>query len=201
MKIFTPNQHWFISDLHLGHNNLRSYESEHRSDEACGGQPFEDMIAWNWDRTVSSHHIVWVLGDVVWGRKNQFADWLRQRPGEKHLVRGNHDKGITTGWFKRWGFQSVIPLHKVITVERCAFPTPRRPRILLSHYPVKGGGIRYPNQIRECREEFWSKGCNLNIHGHTHGHGLDDPALFDVSCEAVGMCPINLEDILCLKMG
>lgn len=201
MMIWAPEKNFIISDLHLGHNNLRRYESQYRSDAACGGIPFEDFIAQRWDEVVPKDAVVWVLGDVVW-RVTGFENWLHDRPGTKFLVRGNHDSNRTNAWFKRWGFSSVIPLwtcadimDRKVWIEEGVVQ--KRGRLLMSHYPVAGGGNRYVERIRECREAFWSHACTLNVHGHTHSHNVDDPRCFNASCENIGLTPVSMEDILC----
>lgn len=198
--IWNPSDHWLISDLHLGHNNLRKYEGKFRSNRACMNMPFEDYIARNWDAVVQPNQTVWVLGDVVW-RVKGFETWLRDRPGTKYLVRGNHDSSRTNAWFKRWGFSEVYRLWYMMRVmDKDAWISEgqfvERDRLLLTHYPIVGGGTRYPERIRDCREAFWRERARLNVHGHTHSHSVDDDKVFNVSCEAIGMGPMNLEKIL-----
>lgn len=55
----------------------------------------ERQLASNWDSLVCSEDTVLVAGDISWAMKLEQAivdlDWLGQRPGQKVLVRGNHD--------------------------------------------------------------------------------------------------------------
>ena len=79
---------WAWSDLHLGHT-----ETLH-----AFGRPFEtaagmdDKIFWNWRRVVAPEDTLLILGDVtvhpLWGRR---LKRVRQAPGRKILVYGNHE--------------------------------------------------------------------------------------------------------------
>lgn len=55
----------------------------------------QDTIARSWDETVRGNDIVLIPGDFSWAmRLNDTAEdfqWLRQRPGSKIMIRGNHD--------------------------------------------------------------------------------------------------------------
>lgn len=64
---------YYISDLHIGHKNILSFDN----------RPFfdlEDMkqtIIRNWNSVVSAHDDVYVLGDMFWNN-NEALDTLGQ---------------------------------------------------------------------------------------------------------------------------
>ena len=136
---------WIWSDLHLGHT-----ETLH-----AFGRPFEtaagmdDKIFWNWRRVVAPEDTILILGDVtvhpLWGRR---LKRVRQAPGRKILVYGNHE--ITrAGSVDNDGFDEV---YSTLYVDG-------DPPLLLTHVPLR----------------VVPEGC-VNVHGHLHqrpGAGRD----------------------------
>lgn len=129
---------WLISDLHLAHAKL----------VLCGDRPlgYESLVAENWRRLVVPDDLVYVLGDVTFGRASALLTWLEALPGHKILVRGNHDHE-RQAWYLRRGFTFVADAieHK---------------DVLLTHVPR----VPVPEHIR------------LNVHGHHHAPGTDHEA-------------------------
>ena len=128
---------WIWSDLHLGHNEtIQAF-----------GRPFEtaaemdDKIFWNWRRVVAPEDTILILGDVtvhpLWGRR---LKRVRQAPGRKILVYGNHE--ITrAGSVDNDGFDEV---YSTLYVDG-------DPPLLLTHVPLR----------------VVPEGC-VNVHGHLH---------------------------------
>lgn len=113
---------FLIADLHLGHSNILT-----RLQDECGKpqRPFasveemnETLIS-NWNAVVTPQDKVYVLGDVVFGRKN--LPMLNRLNGTKSLVRGNHDlymkdypmyfKNVHTYVTKAGMILTHIPIH------------------------------------------------------------------------------------------
>lgn len=164
---------FFTSDLHIGHrmvSKLRTgmpVEEAHRREEHDNYVVAEhdDMLARNWDATVSVDDFVWVVGDIsVGGTKatREALSWLSQRPGHKRLVTGNHDPVHPSNrdahrWVREFNevFEAVFPFARIKVNGQS---------VLMSHFPYDGDhtpGERY-SQYR-LRDE----GLTL-IHGHTH---------------------------------
>ena len=79
---------YFISDLHLGHDNILLFERDYRE-----GEDIEEHDQWlidSWNSIVTAKDIVYVLGDVAWTRAG--LNKLKQLKGNKNLIMGNHDK-------------------------------------------------------------------------------------------------------------
>ncbi|MGH3955688.1 MAG: metallophosphoesterase family protein [Mycobacterium sp.] len=155
---------WFTSDLHIGHVKV----AEQRV--PTGVQEHDAILATMWDLRVGRDDVVWVLGDISSGTKSgqlNALEWLRQRPGHKHLIAGNHD--------------SVHPLHRDShkwlplyldgTFESVQLAAKRRiPLVqghvtaMLSHFPYTGDHQavdRYPEwRLPDCGHYV--------LHGHTH---------------------------------
>lgn len=80
---------FFISDLHLGHKNIMKYSKGFRPDFETIEEHNEWLVS-QWNSVVTTNDIVYVLGDVVFGKEN--FHYLNRMKGQKFLIRGNHDK-------------------------------------------------------------------------------------------------------------
>lgn len=75
----------FISDLHLGHENILKFSRP----EFHTIEEHDNFLIDQWANTVAMKDLVFVLGDVSWTEEGlERMIWL---PGRKFLVRGNHD--------------------------------------------------------------------------------------------------------------
>ena len=78
---------FYISDLHLGHNNIIRLDN----------RPFKNMtemettIINNWNSVVSDNDQVYILGDMFWNN-DRAPEILDELKGSKYLVKGNHDR-------------------------------------------------------------------------------------------------------------
>ena len=151
---------FFTSDLHLEHDpvaKMRGFSTSAAHDAE---------LAYRWDATVRPEDDVWVLGDLCIGGSavtKRSLEWIRQRPGVKHLVPGNHcrphphhrDSHRWQRTFMELAFESVQPFAR------------RRidgQDVLLSHFPYVGDSgpeERYTQYRLPC------EGLPI-IHGHTH---------------------------------
>ncbi|MGW8177430.1 MAG: metallophosphoesterase, partial [bacterium] len=80
--------HYFISDLHLGHEKLALYRGFNSADE------HDQHIIRHANDTVRSKDTLWVLGDVAFGKHS--LKLISQLKGIKKLVLGNHDQYSVT---------------------------------------------------------------------------------------------------------
>lgn len=110
---------YYISDLHIGHENVIKYD----------GRPFVDSIqmateiANRWNSTVSYDDSVYILGDFAW--KNAVGlQILQQLSGRKFLILGNHDKPTTEmqAYFE-W-------VKEIAVINDCGTS------VVLCHYPI-----------------------------------------------------------------
>ena len=110
---------YYISDLHIGHKNILSFDN----------RPFfdlEDMkqtIIQNWNSVVTSGDDVYVLGDMFWNN-DDIAEVLPQLKGNLYLVKGNHDS-INTEMSKRF-----------VWVKDYAEIKDNGRNVVLCHYPI-----------------------------------------------------------------
>jgi len=125
---------WIITDTHFGHDNIIEY---------CGRpKDYNERIVKAWRDKVSSQDTIIHMGDIRFGKGSDGWDSkIHGLPGNKILLRGNHDKNTshkyhTQGW--------------MLVVEGL---------LMGSEF----GGVWITH--RPARPEDW---WNVNLHGHIH---------------------------------
>lgn len=126
------------------------------------------VLAANWDRVVGRDDTVYVLGDIAMNPKKGAFEWLRERPGKKILIAGNHDevagfrsKGLNARMRPEWAGTFE-------TISDFAFLKIGGHRVALSHYPYDGEGDReFEDGDRMLEARLRDVGVPL-LHGHTH---------------------------------
>ncbi len=78
---------FYISDLHIGHKNILSYDNRPFSSL----ENMTETIISNWNKVVGKGDSIYVLGDMFW-KNDKAPGILSQLKGEKHLILGNHDR-------------------------------------------------------------------------------------------------------------
>lgn len=157
---------FFISDHHLGFDNILKYESELR--------PFdniEDHNEWIIERhnmVVGPNDVTFFLGDVA--RHSSDLALLDRMAGRKRLILGNHDD-LPLEEYSRY-FEKVHWLKKKGGEGKAHW---------ITHIPV------HPCEF-EYRVQF-------NIHGHLHARKLvDDHRYINVCVEQNDATPLTMRD-------
>ena len=122
---------WIISDTHFFHEKIKEYE----------GRPdnFDELIIKYWKEMVKPDDLIIHLGDVSFkGHQSPIKDL----PGKKILVRGNHDPKSFL-WYIKDGFDFCCDSFSLKYYGR---------NILFTHKPIVYVPVSY----------------DLNIHGHVH---------------------------------
>ena len=78
---------YFISDLHMGHKNVLSFDQ--RAFKTIEGH--DSTLIENWNNTVTTDDTVYLLGDISWYSANKTKEIMQQLPGKKVWILGNHD--------------------------------------------------------------------------------------------------------------
>lgn len=182
---------WFISDLHIGHgtvSDIRGFDSVESHDKHLAAQ---------WDSQIGDDDQVWVLGDISAGgakAQRNALEWLKNRPGIKHLVAGNHD--------------GVHPMHRdahkwhpqYLEVFASIAQTARRriygKEVLLSHFPY------VDDHAEPHRHDQWKlPDCGVPVlHGHTHLPDKDSVSTrgtlqIHVGVDAHDLGPVSIDQI------
>lgn len=142
---------WVITDTHFHHKKLCEYT----------GRPadFTKQIVRNWCSCVGPADVVFHLGDVGFYKKRECGGLIRGLPGNKILIRGNHDR-FPIKWYMENGFIAVMES----AVVNVCYSNGRRDsarhglknsyyRVLLSHIPMP-----LPADV------------DFNLHGHFHNN-------------------------------
>ncbi|APQ42226.1 metallophosphoesterase [Mycobacterium phage MrMagoo] len=208
---------WFTSDLHIGHRRIAAS----RTQRADGTPAYPDLnnipeffgdyeihrineiMADAWDETVYEADVVWVLGDISAGTTKGQEDalnWLRQRPGRKRLISGNHD-GVHPMYrdANKWFPQYLEVFESISTAARIRIPLEGEQghlSALLSHYPYDGD---HTATDRHTQWRLRDEGLPI-IHGHTHStkrvsHSRGHSLQLHVGVDARGAHPTPLGDL------
>ena len=121
---------WITTDTHFGHRNIIKLANRPEN--------YEELIITNWKAVVSPKDTVIHLGDVAWGGK--YLSIIKELPGQKILVRGNHDP-CSLDYYMQRGFNFACDS---LTMRRYGID------MLFTHAP------------RIFHE------ADVNIHGHLH---------------------------------
>lgn len=166
------NEHtWIISDTHFGHTNIIRY---------CD-RPYnhDSVMLKHWEANVQPNDYILHLGDVtIWHKYHAYwARQMKELPGKKFLIIGNHDEQWTIKqWKSRAGFTVCEPFVHNFYHEFTA---------LFSHEAAAP-----------------SAQWDVNIHGHSHNHAPFrmysklQTLYYNVSVEATDYKPVRLGAIL-----
>lgn len=162
MKLARPPKAWIITDTHFYHSKL--IEDGYRPAD------YQGQIVSNWQRLVLPIDTVYHLGDVIFAMSSQLKDILKELPGRKILVRGNHDHE-SDGWYGRAGFAFVASGVLIGGVY-------------LTHAPQ----VTLPD------------GAIVNVHGHLHAGNHRSTVTADhcklFALETDGYSPVGLDDFV-----
>ena len=139
---------FFMTDLHLGHRKIIEYEPL-RTQLFADIDEHDRAICSLWRERVRKQNVVYVLGDVAFNRVA--LERIRNLPGKKKLILGNHDKLDMKAYLE-------------VFVKVSAYDS--FDGVVLSHIPLNQCSIlpRYRG----------------NVHGHLHGRG-DGPSRYHLN--------------------
>lgn len=124
---------FIISDTHFGDQFLETNDLRPKG--------IMHKIVKNWKNVITHDDLVIHLGDIILGKMSDYKDLIKELPGRKILVIGNHDKkGLN--WYMNNGFHFAC--HS-FTWEYLG------KKLVFTHEPIQ-------NEFEE----------DINIHGHLH---------------------------------
>lgn len=167
MNLNVNNRLWIISDTHFGHKNIISY----------GGRPkeHETIMLSEWTRLVQPHDQILHMGDVCFANAGKWQILIRNLPGEKFLIKGNHDHQKNS-FYENCGFTIIDEF----IVDDHSFT--HRPATPL--YPGPRG--------------FW----HTNIHGHIHNNPFSEQhdGITHRGKKYINMC-VEMTDLKPVQLG
>lgn len=153
---------WLIADTHFFHGNIAGYCGRPRSAQQA-------MIA-NWHRLVGVHDQIVHLGDLALGQRDRASDLLVSLPGEKYLLRGNHDR-LSAANYHSLGFTVIPPFCWTADGWTVACTHAPHPEL-----------VRYPR--------------TLNVHGHIHEKLPPSLRLVNCAVEWTDYAPVRSERLV-----
>lgn len=167
---------YYIADLHLGHAKIIQMCSRPFSDE----DEMDQALIQNWNSAVTESDNVYIAGDFCLNNRKKAADYLHQLNGRKHLILGNHDRGITKDPEAVKCFESI---DQMLTVKDSG------KKIFICHYPV----AEWPGYYQGY----------LHFYGHIHNSGNEAHRImsrlegsYNIGADLTGFTPRTLEFIM-----
>ena len=192
LQVDSKTNVFFISDLHLFHDNICKGSSKWGSDSEKFLRPFNngsemaEKILKNINDTVKPEDHLFLLGDISFNklRTVEILDQIKCK--NIYLVLGNHDKDIETNKTVYKSYFKCIADRIELEITTSKTTTTK---YILDHYPI-----------------FSWKGLNRGVillHGHIHSplqYWEDYPDLnwgkhLDVGCESMDYKPISYEEV------
>ena len=157
---------WFTSDTHFGHANIiRFCDRPYKNVQEMN----EQLIA-NWNAVVRPGDDIYHIGDFSFERHPEVT--ARRLMGNKHLIRGNHDKshhlkliGPHFNWIKDYYSLKV-----------------GKQKFVLFHYPIRNWHHCYKGTI--------------HLFGHSHGNTPDYGKSTDAGVDCWDYSPVHINTIL-----
>jgi calcineurin-like phosphoesterase family protein len=134
------DQTWIISDTHFFHENIGRY-----CDRPDGWQ---ETIIENWNRLVQPEEIVFHVGDLALGKKENTEGLVPLLNGRLYLMRGNHDRRSNA-------FSQQLGI--ILVPDPFRMDHPSGLHLVFSHRPI----IPLEPDV-------------LNLHGHIHNNSATE---------------------------
>ena len=175
---------WVISDTHFVHKNILKFTDNDGNLIRPGFDSVDHMneyMVQQWNSVVKPGDIVYHLGDVVIGPKDEFLPFFKRLNGSKRLVVGNHDD---------IKFMAKKELFTKIMMWRMF----REFGLLLSHVPLHESSLRRGPPGHEHDPEY-DPAKMINVHGHIHDKPSPPGPYRCVCVEQIDYTPVNIDEL------
>jgi len=141
---------FFTSDIHLFHANICKFTDRKL---VTTQEKHEEWLIELWNKQVTSADLVYILGDVSFGKYTKTKEVLEQLKGQKIVIKGNHDNEqhlnnlVKEGLIATWKHYDEIDIQGTKT---CLF-----------HFPI----------VAWHRQHYGSYHCFGHSHGSYEGKG------------------------------
>ena len=182
---------FYISDLHIGHENILRFDN----------RPFADVnemnnkLIENWNARVRSDDTVYILGDFIWAKESEWPSIVGSLAGNKVLIRGNHDPKQFSAATKRM-FQEITDLKEIKDSGK---------HVVMCHYPIpffRAGFaptafMLYGHVHRTIEYEYIAK-LRREVKANATGYGTPNGNFINVGCMMPYMdyTPRTLDEII-----
>lgn len=182
---------YFISDMHIGHDNALRFDN----------RPFADVeemnrkLMENWNARVNANDTVYILGDFIWGKEENWPPFVEALSGNKVLIRGNHDPKQFSNTTRAM-FQEIIDFKEIKDsgklVVMCHYPIPFfRAGFAPTAYMLYG-------HVHDTLEHEYLKKLRRELKEKSVGHGTPSGNFINVGCMMPYMdyTPRTLDEII-----
>jgi calcineurin-like phosphoesterase family protein len=167
---------WVVSDTHFHHENILNFV-DYAGQKVRDFDTVEDMdnhMLDRWNSVIKPGDIVYHLGDVFIGPKDEFKRFWPKFHGKKRLLCGNHDD---IPFLSSGGFFSKVQLWRQFTEFG----------IVMSHIPLHESSLYRGKD---------TSAPMLQVHGHIHRLSSPTRMHYNVSVEALDdYTPVHIEDL------
>lgn len=123
---------------------------------------------------------VFILGDLILGQhEDESLEIIKALPGDKIIIRGNHDTDRRIELYKDCGW----PVFDALYLKY------KKYHFYLSHFPTLTGNLE-----KESLQQ-----CTLNLFGHTHAQTpffYDLPYLYNIGLDAHDCYPVCIDKVI-----
>lgn len=158
---------WVTSDNHFAHANINIYEP-------CRPPNCDAVMIERWNEVVADEDIVFHLGDIALGKREQFEETVTKLPGRIFMIRGNHDRKGAAGasWYRSLGIEIVEEPFR-LNYDGWTVSFAHRP----DH-----AAVLYPK--------------HLQVHGHIHSREKENRRQINVCVERTDFRPVRVTELL-----
>jgi calcineurin-like phosphoesterase family protein len=195
---------FWSSDPHKGHFNIVKWRGLWETLEDMN----RDLIS-RWNETVSPNDTVFLLGDMVMGKRAETLSLAQQLHGQIHLIPGNHDDTHPMHSKREEWYRKRVALY----AEHGFEPNPERG--IIERHGIRFGLCHFPfdaDHTDELRYEEWrpvdwleNNEIDVLLHGHVHSlwkinrdHHIPQ---INVGMDVWDYRPITMEQIMELLNG
>ena len=169
---------WFISDLHLNHNQSFIYEPR----GFINIKDMNEVIIEIWNSVVKPEDIVYNLGDTIMGDQTMGIELYKKLNGTSCMIWGNH---CTENKQK---LLSALP--NVIALGYAHVFKYKKLSLYLSHYPTLTANYD---------DKHFSQHV-INLHGHTHQQAnflySNNPFMYHVGVDSHNCTPVHIDEVM-----
>ena len=163
---------FLTSDIHLFHAAILKFEPEARPFTSV--DEMNEAIVVRWNNIIGPKDVVYIAGDVSFGKLGQTIEILNQLNGRKYLAVGNHDR------------------HYVSNAEFCKCFVDMNER-----YEIKYNKKLYT--ISHYPQLSWNKshieGASYMLFGHEHSRFLGYHNMLNIGMDCHNLTPLHIEEI------
>lgn len=173
---------FFTSDLHLGHEGVLQFATR----PFGSVEKMDETLIRNWNETVPSDGLVFVLGDIGFCSAERLEEFFNQLNGSKILIRGNHDSKFKDTLLK----SLFIEIYDLIYIRIQDAETSEFQYMVLSHYPM----LDWQSSFRGAWQLF----------GHLHTRNIPEfdtvrkhlfATQYDVGVDNNGFSPVSFQQV------